>query len=963
MSTYEREQIGPYRIEELLGSGGMGEVYRAYDERLDRLVAIKRVHTDSVSTRALERFLNEARMAARLSHPTIVQIYHVEHFDGDDCIVMEYVEGETLADLLRRGPLSLTDTLRLACELAEGLVEAHRKGIIHRDLKPENVMLVTERSDPGFGRPAIGRMRPGQAKILDFGLARPRFADENDYEATPEHTLIGTPVAMSPEQVHHHGADQRSDLFAFGTLLYHMATGESPFRGRTVLQILNQVCYHHPPPVDQVNPEVPAELSRLISRLQEKRPEHRPQSAREVSEALAEIARSEARGLRAALPRASILHDERRQITVLRYVLGPEEGTDPSDGIWRDVEAFNQVAAERIRRRMGRVRCEDDEGLTAFFGFPRSPEDAAQQAVGAARELIACCAERFARRQKPLTLRVAAHTGVARMGERPGGGRVVFGADAGVLWSVTDELARGAEPGTAVVSEATQRLVTRHFVCRSGGRLEAKNSDRGIAFYRVERQVDRRGVAARSGPDGLVGRRRELELLAARWRLSTESRGQVAYLVGDPGIGKTRLVWALRQHLDLTGPQWLACRCEPAFQSSALRPVISLLWQILGVGRQASAAQSRARLAEVLEAYGQSSKEGVLAALLGLVESDAGRFQRRSAFEAVIELVLALAAEKPRLWVIEDLHFVDPSTLELLGLLFEQVPAARLTLVLTFRPRFKPPWGEPTYLTRLNLGSLSREQVEELVNASSGGRRLPGELLEQIVELVDGVPLFVEELTRFVIESDMLVERAGRYELSRPGAALRIPATLNDALMARLDHLGSAKQLAQLASVFGRELRYDTLRAVAPFDREFLDTGLERLVAAELLYHKGLNPARYVFKHTLIQQAAYESLLEDQRRAYHAEIARVLEGGVKDGPRLFPEVVAHHYTQAEDLERAVGYYLQASRKSYDRIEAIRHLEEGKRLLDRLGESSRRRDLEERYHQAFLEAERRSGAEG
>lgn len=927
----------------------MGEVYRAYDERLDRQVAIKLVHTDRVGAGALERFLNEARMAARLSHPTIVQIYHVERFEGDDCIVMEYVEGETLSELLRKGPLSPAETLRLACELADGLAEAHRKGIIHRDLKPGNVMLISDRS-PSSGRP--GRARSGQAKILDFGLARPRLLEEVDYEATPEHTLIGTPGAMSPEQVQHQPADQRSDLFAFGTLLYYMATGESPFRGRTALRVLHQVCYHVPPPVDQVNPEMPAELARLISRLQEKRPEDRPQTAREVSEALVEIARTEARGLRVIVPRPPILHDERRQITVLRYTLGPEtEDARAAEGVWRDVEGFNQVAAERIRRRLGCIRSEDDEGLTAFFGFPRCPEDAACRAVGVARELIACCAERFQRRREPLTLRVAVHTGVARMGERPGGGRVVFGPDARILWNVAEKLARQAEPGAVVVSGATRRLVARHFDCRDEGWVATGNGDSGMVVCRVESPVDRRG-AAHPGSDGLIGRGKELKLLESRWRMAAEGRGQLVFLCGDPGIGKTRLVWALRRHLDLDSPQWLTCRCEPDYPSSPLRPVVSLLWQVLGVGRETSAEDSRARLAEVLAVRGQGSAEDVLARLLGLVGS--GPLDRRQASEAVVELILALAVEKPRLWVIEDVHFMDPATLDFLGLLFEHVPASRLLLLLTFRPTFRPPWGDPTYLTRLNLGSLSHRQVEEMILARSGGR-LPGALVKQIVDQVDGVPLFVEELTRAAVES---VEGEGCCEL-------RIPATLNDALMARLDRLGPDKQLAQLAAVFGDELEYDSLRAVAPYEKELLDTELERLVTAELLYRKGLKPARYVFKHTLVRKAAYESLLEDQRRGYHAEIARALE---LDGERIPPAVVAHHYAQAEDFERAVGYYLRAGRVETGRgnlagDDAIRHLEEGRRLLDRLGEWSRRREFEEKFREAFLEAEKHCGAPG
>ena len=250
-------RIGPYVIEQLLGRGGMGEVYKAYDEKLERHVAIKLIRARAVRSETLKHFLREARTAARLSHPAIVQIYHVEEVGGDDCIVMELIDGEPLAKLVRDRPLDFADALTLACQIADGLAEAHDKGVVHRDLKTENVMVT----------------RDGRAKILDFGLAKPLLSNDGD---SVSDQLTGTPRAMSPEQVNEESVDQRSDIFSFGTLLYELCTGHSPFRGRTPLAVLHQVCYHRPPSVRELNPEVPAELAQLIDHMMEKSPAEPP---------------------------------------------------------------------------------------------------------------------------------------------------------------------------------------------------------------------------------------------------------------------------------------------------------------------------------------------------------------------------------------------------------------------------------------------------------------------------------------------------------------------------------------------------------------------------------------------------------------------------------------------------------------------------------------------------------------
>jgi predicted ATPase len=319
----------------------------------------------------------------------------------------------------------------------------------------------------------------------------------------------------------------------------------------------------------------------------------------------------------------------------------------------------------------------------------------------------------------------------------------------------------------------------------------------------------------------------------------------------------------------------------------------------------------------------------------------------------LVAWLLAEAERKPVLTAWEDLHWADPSTLELHSLLIDQAPAARILTVMTFRPEFHPPWGTRSHLTQLTLSRLGRKQVEAMIAEVTGGKTLPTEVVQQIVAKTDGVPLFVEELTKMVVES---VESIGSIESiesveghGRLPILLGIPATLQDALMARLDRLATVKEVAQLGATMGREFPYELLRAVSPLDEETLQKGLAQLVEAELLYQRGLPPqARYLFKHALIQDAAYQSLLKSSRRQYHQQIAHVLDERFPETTETHPELVAHHYTEAGLIEQAIPYWQQAGQRAVQRsanLEAISHLTKGLELLKTLPDTPERAQQE------------------
>jgi predicted ATPase len=430
----------------------------------------------------------------------------------------------------------------------------------------------------------------------------------------------------------------------------------------------------------------------------------------------------------------------------------------------------------------------------------------------------------------------------------------------------------------------------------------------------------------------------------------------VVLLSGEAGIGKSRLVQVLTEHVAAEPQAWLTpCQCSPYHQNTALSPWIDLLERVaLRFDREDASQQKLHKLEGLLVQYGLPLAEAVplLAALLSLpLSADYAPLtvspeqQKQKTLQALLTIVLKIAAQQPVLFVMEDLHWIDPSTLELLTLLVDQGPTARILALFTYRPDFRPPWTGRSHLTQVTLNRLPRHQAAEMAGRVARGKGLPPEVVEQVVAKTDGVPLFVEELTKTVLESGLLQEREARYELIGPLPPLAIPTTLHDSLMARLDRLAAVKGLAQLGATLGREFAYDLLRAVSPWDEATLQRGLHQLVTAEFLYQQGLPPqATYRFKHALIQDAAYQSLLRSTRQQSHQRIAQVLEARFPEVCEAQPELLAQHYTAAGCTEPAVRYWERAGQHASDRsanVEAVSHFTTGIELLTTLPETPAR----------------------
>jgi len=453
-----------------------------------------------------------------------------------------------------------------------------------------------------------------------------------------------------------------------------------------------------------------------------------------------------------------------------------------------------------------------------------------------------------------------------------------------------------------------------------------------------------------------VGREQEVGLLLERWAKVKDGFGQVVLLSGEAGIGKSRLVEVLKEHVATDPQAWLTpCQCSPYHHNSVLYPIIDLLERVvLQFERDETPQQKRSKLEGLLVQHGLSLAEAVplFASLLSLPLGSSyaplnmsPEQQKQKTLQAFLALLLRRAAQQPLLFVVEDLHWIDPSTLELLSLLVAQGPTTRILTLFTFRPDFSPPWTGRSHLTQLTLHRLTPRQAAEMIGRVAHRKALPAEVVEQVVAKTDGVPLFVEELTKMVLESDLLEEREEHYELTGPLPTLAIPTTLHDSLMARLDRLATVKGLAQLGATLGREFSYELLQAVLLWDEATLQRGLQQLVGAEFLYQQGLPPqATYLFKHALIQEAAYQSLLKSVRQQYHQRIARVLEERFLEVTETQPELLAHHYTEAGLGEEAVAYWHRAGRRALERsanLEAVTHLTKGLEVLKTLPEAPQR----------------------
>lgn len=652
---------------------------------------------------------------------------------------------------------------------------------------------------------------------------------------------------------------------------------------------------------------------------------------------------------------------ERRQLTVLfcdlvgsialSSQLDPEELRDV-------VRVYHETSAGIISRHGGHAAQHLGDGVLVYFGYPAAHEDDAQRAVRAGLEILTEIPSLNAQLQPtirarlphPIQVRIGIHTGLVVIGEVGSSDKREMLA-LGETPNLAARLQAAAESNTLVISAGTHRLTQGLFACRDLGPQALKGMTTPVSVYQVLRESgaqNRFDAAVQAGLTPLVGREDELAFLRRCWDQAKAGEGRIVLLSGEPGIGKSRLVQEFKNQLAHDGMTRIEFRCSPYHQHSAFHPIIEHLQSCLRFTPDDSPVIKLEKLQHWLHHYRFPQEDTVplLAILLSLPHPEGVRSltvspqkQKEKTQAAVVAWLIEEAERQPVCHTWEDVHWADPSTLEVLDLVVRCIPTTSLYVLLTFRPEFTPPWGDGSHLSRLTLGRLGRRQVEAMIGRITDGKVLPAEVVQQIVTKTDGVPLFVEELTKMVVESGLLREQDDRYELTGPLPPLAIPDTLQASLMARLDRLAVVKAVAQLGSTIGREFSYGLIRAMSSLDEATLQQGLQQLVEAELIYQRGARPkASYVFKHALVQDAAYQSLLKSRRQQYHQQITRVLEERFPETKDAQPELLAHHYTEAGLIPQALPYWQAAGRRAVRHsahVEASSHFTRGLELLTTL----------------------------
>ena len=649
---------------------------------------------------------------------------------------------------------------------------------------------------------------------------------------------------------------------------------------------------------------------------------------------------------------------ERRHLTVMFCDLVGSTALsarlDPED-MWEVIRTYRAACARVIATYDGIIARFVGDGILAYFGYPVAHEDDAERAVRAGLDITAAIGPLETRAIQRVEVRIAIATGLVVVGDLISGGTSEQQAMVGDTPNVAARLQSLAEPGAVVVAASTRQLLGDLFTLRSLGRREVKGIDEPIAVWAVEGGAasESRFEAVRTVRSiGFVGRKAEIEFALSRQQLAWQGQGQVVLISGEAGIGKSRIVATLLENPALGTHRRVRYQCSPYHTNSALHPFVAQLERAAGIKSQDTPEQKLDKLEAMLALGTQQVAKAtpLIAALLSI--STGERYpplglnpvqQRRQTFATLLDQVEGLARQQPVLVVCEDMHWADATTLELFDLTVDRIRGLPILMLLTFRPEFEPPWVGLPNVSLLRLDRLDRRDTRALVEQVTVGRQLPDEMMTQIIERTDGIPLFVEELTKMVLESGLLVADAGRYRLDSPFPSLAIPATLQDSLMARLDRLAPVKEVAQIGAAIGRDFSYTLLRSVAGRDDLTLSAALAQLEQAELLMRRGTPPeARYSFKHALVQEAAYESLLKSRRLQLHKHIGDVLRDSFPVIAETEPEVLAYHFTEAGLGEVALGWWRKAGQQALKRSaysEAVAHLGKAVAIADGLPDAT------------------------
>jgi tRNA A-37 threonylcarbamoyl transferase component Bud32 len=923
----ETLRVGRYVLGHLLGRGGGGEVFAGFDPLLDRPVAIKRLFPQASDSSQLEESLrNEARHAARLSHPGIVRLYDVLRVDGIDFIISELIDGTSLSETLQSlkpERLPLDRALQIACAVIEALGYAHDQDVVHRDVKAANVIVA----------------KNGEIRLSDFGISATSRGLGPLRAAPMGSGISGTCHAMSPEQSLGEYTDARSDLFSFGALLYELISGTAPFWSPDRATCLRLVREARPLPLAELRPDVPLTVSRLAERLLEKRREDRPESAREVkailSTALAAVQQVSQDNARSELTE--------RQLAVVCVRVAPLDGPL---GARPDVAALE--ASEMLHQAVvdagGSLLSSVGRYVIFCIGYPVPQENNCEVAL---RLLIDLGSRTPWPRER---MAVGVDCGLV----------TILPRSQSVLASglIIDDAIRVAEaggPGTISVTLAAQTLARRffRFVPLPHALLAAS---RNAPLYQVVGDISHDAGIEQASSTPLIGRRTQIDLLERAFQDAQQGAIVTRIVVGDAGVGKSRLLHEWRQQSWRAADSMLTAYATSHEQHSPFAPLVRLWRAWFGLHNQLDAATQRTRMLATLERNGlrRDGLADTLSHVFGIALADnpltrmPSERRRRQIIDMFVWLLVDLAEARFVVFTVEDLHFVDCSTLEVLQRAAENPRPARLLLVLTSRPEFLGSWPLAKRISPVHVERLGAGEALRLIESLAADTTLPAGVTRRLVELGDGVPLVLEELTRGVLAD------AQRWSAAE-GTGLSYPTSLADSVARRLDTLGPAREIIDAAATLGRESSVALLHAVVDVGAEEFRSRLHRLDMADLAYVREVDgEKRCIFSHALIHDAVSRAMGNQQRLALHRKLVTVLEGRFPELVEATPERFAHLYSTAGESQRAFALFESAAQRAAENSahsEASAHLQAALFLLQSspLGPNA---GLERRLRQAL-----------
>ncbi|GAC1476859.1 MAG: hypothetical protein NVS1B4_18510 [Gemmatimonadaceae bacterium] len=918
-----------YEVIEQLAAGGMGVVYKARDSRLDRLVVLKflapHLSADEV---AKEHFLREARAAAALEHTNICTIHEIgETADGQLYIVMAHYEGETVAEKITRGPLAITDALTIASGVARGLSKAHERGIIHRDIKPANVIVTAD----------------GVVKILDFGIAK--LADQS---VTQPGTRVGTLAYMSPEQAIGDEIDHRTDIWSLGAVLYEMLAGERPFPGETEQARLSAILVSDVECVSAVRADVPPSLDALVRRALAKKPADRFESMHDMSADIAAVTHTTstmlASGRRSAMTTASRtakLHDselsrpgERRHATVLTAVVAGWASlveSVPAHELESTIAAVRTAATQAAALNGGIVNSFEDDEIVVLFGVPIAHEDDFLCGVRTAiayhervRAISAVFEQRFG---VAVHLRIGIDTGVIfaqrlRTGDRRY--RVT-----GSATSVAAQLAALAPQDGTLVSPECQRLITPFFHTTPYSPVTLRAAAPPCVPFLVAGEsgvASRLEYADRTGLTPYAGRARELTTLAEYVARARQGNGALVVVVGEPGTGKSRLLYELRQHLDTAVIRVLQGRCHAYGGTTPYLPFVEALRDALELRRdRALPDEPHDDVVSRIRALDPSLEDyipfylhllAIPSSLFAVPEHLRGKHLESSMLEALAAFYTVFTRRAPTVLLLEDWHWVDIASRAVLRQLAEVVTNYPLLLVVASRP---DPGVDSATLDAaqiVHLGPLDASSSRSIMQSVLGGARMSHHLAEHLCERTSGNPFFIEEVCHALVEAGVVTICAGDAVVVDTAGMARLPDTVQSVIRTRVDRLDTpARDVLRVASVVGRDFGREILARVIDASVT-LGSATERLKASGLIQQTSVAPEiSYRFKHVLTQEVVYDSLLQHQRITLHAMVGRAIEQLYPDRLDENAELLMHHFSRAERWREAVRYGLSAAART------------------------------------------------